>query len=932
MSFLYNMLMGNMLPSSNEEASQVHRRLRDQYHQTLQTCDISMRPWIWGAGEPSQSGFSLTDEQPPSLSMHTRPSLSHTCVDVADRLALIEAHGLAFGDDEMRFHLQELLHVGPDFPRYGSRADIEYVLLEPLLFDTWDTVGKHLCQSWCRANLHLRDPGYNVISAMILHDHWMPLWFVPHGQSLQCHVLHNDDSIDITIRPMLELIAFTLQFDELILHWIPDHLPPHELCGPLAIMFLRHVMYGHWMPWTLQVLRDEHTELRSAFVAAMYTHATCICPTVWGRGSGSLTHELAFELVKHGVPPERAEQRASQALKAIGSDPIQKALAGKQAWRQLKSLANQVRFQFIQADELASAISQNSKGDVSKVKKSTKVLRVPQLPSELVLDPSKLQVMPGTFVCSGTPLGQLSPQQIGPVSSGFVLMNASDAEPYLRAGTLVSNEPLAIVLFHGPGVQVQTKLPATEVAVPCRCTVNQEPLLAEATVIQIGRGLVEKATQTPIELESLDVATIKVLIYRDELDTEWSEFISSPIRHLVAKCPILKKCGETNCDCGAWHNEELLPVRDVLIDVWRRQFLKSSFKPEQASKADIFSVCLRIPACLLTKVLSFSGNHGVYFEARTLDGRDTLSDFAVVWTPKTTTQALQHLRQTNAGVLGLVRIGERRGLRVPASQASAIHAIVRPDTMFLPVGPRKNFLVGPFPYGCDRQAISRALKKVNWEAKPLQPSVPVQGKGNVWLVQAIDDPPASIIATTHGEVIITRQHDEAAQKPVVSKPVGAASTLALCGGVVSAKAPSNDADPWTRHDPWSTFRPTTDQGRQAIQATESLKQLETRIYDAVVDKLPSAAPMDEDFPNRLQALEGQVHQLMTKHQTLEHNMAEFSAHQGQQISNLQSQITTQGQQFHGQLASQEQSIAAMFESQMQQIRGLLSKRPHDSME
>ena len=88
--------------------------------------------------------------------------------------------------------------------------------------------------------------------------------------------------------------------------------------------------------------------------------------------------------------------------------------------------------------------------------------------------------------------------------------------------------------------------------------------------------------------------------------------------------------------------------------------------------------------------------------------------------------------------------------------------------------------------------------------------------------------------------------------------------------------------------------------------------------------------MEDGASDRLHQLEGQVQQLMSKHQTLEANMVEFSQQQGNQIANLQSQITSQGQQFHGQMESQAQSIAAMFENQMQQIRGLLSKRPHEA--
>jgi hypothetical protein len=218
------------------------------------------------------------------------------------------------------------------------------------------------------------------------------------------------------------------------------------------------------------------------------------------------------------------------------------------------------------------------------------------------------------------------------------------------------------------------------------------------------------------------------------------------------------------------------------------------------------------------------------------------------------------------------------------------------------------------------------MKKMGWEVKPLQPSTPVHGKGNVWLLQAVDDPPASVILTSHGEVIISKhKEDDASSKEPSTKPVGAATTLALCGGASLGREP----DPWIKSDPWGGYKPATDSGSVA-PATDSMRQLETRLYDAIVEKLPAGTTIDDGVPDRLQVLEGQVKQLMTKQHTMETNMVEFTHQHGQQISSLQSQITTQGQQFHGQMESQSQSIAAMFENQMQQIRGLLSKRNIDA--
>ena len=87
--------------------------------------------------------------------------------------------------------------------------------------------------------------------------------------------------------------------------------------------------------------------------------------------------------------------------------------------------------------------------------------------------------------------------------------------------------------------------------------------------------------------------------------------------------------------------------------------------------------------------------------------------------------------------------------------------------------------------------------------------------------------------------------------------------------------------------------------------------------------------MDVELPERMAALESQVHGLMHKQGALETQFGEFCHSNAQQMSTMQTQINNQAQQIHGQLENQRQSMQAMFQDQMQQIRGLLSKRPRD---
>ena len=47
---------------------------------------------------------------------------------------------------------------------------------------------------------------------------------------------------------------------------------------------------------------------------------------------------------------------------------------------------------------------------------------------------------------------------------------------------------------------------------------------------------------------------------------------------------------------------------------------------------------------------------------------------------------------------------------------------------------------------------------------------------------------------------------------------------------------------------------------------------------------------------------------------------------------MQAQLNTQGQQLHGHMENQNQAIQSMSAQQMEQIRGLLSKRPREENE
>jgi len=726
------------------------------------------------------------------------------------------------------------------------------------------------------------------------------------------------------LQPILDVFKAHFDFLDVVLHVYPRLLSDHSMCGAAAIAFLGHIIVGAELPVDLEALGYMHSNMKASFVQALFDGTCCICPVSWGSGgNGSLVKSLSAELVKHGVPENLSDQRAQQAIKVIGSEMVAQAMGSKNVWRSLKQAGNNVRFQFLLPEELAAVVS-NVKG-VPVGKRMKKGVIKSKLPVSEAVDPSKLMLPADTFQAEGHSVAQISLKQIGPITRGIALVSMEDAVPYLKAGKAVSSEPLAIAVFPPPGVLVETSLPHSKMLVPCVCIANNEPLLTEAVVVQLGSGFVAKqVVSEAIPMDQLDVVTIKVMVYKDEYPGNWDEFVSTPIKHLAKIFPVLTRCERDACECGAWHNQENLPLKDPMLDVWRRQFLQNGFKPVSASKADIFSVCVRVPRTIMLTLLSQSGASGAYTEARTPDGKDVLPEFVIVWSAKMSHSELAHVMQTNPVVTGLARLGERRGLRVHTDHAQKIHDVLRPDAAFLPGGPKSQFVVGPFPWGSDRNAINKALKQADWQVKAVQPTQPIPGRGSMWIIQAVDMPPSTIFHMSHGEVVVSKHKHPDANKPVVTQSVGSVSTLSLCSA--GASDVPTDSDPWLNADPCGSYNKGKTQ--PVVTAPNvGLQQLEERIQNAVLAKLPSN--MEDDAPARLANLESQVQQLMHKNMTLEGQFTEFSQQSTSQFALVQQQIQQQSQTSHGQLESQTQSVQAMFGSQMTQIRTLLAKRPRD---
>ena len=316
-AFLRYALVGAQLPSDCTEAAVVHARLKDAYVEELQRCQIARRPWVWGAGDSSASSSSVSHNSDLQLAVN---------ITRDQRIDMINSHGTAMGDDEIRFHVMELTGKQPG--RHLPPQERQFLPMEPLIFNCWDSIGKVIAKQWSDKNPQVLARGQHVVSAVAVDGHWLPIWMVPAGNTLQIHTFQSE--VDFApIETILSTISNQLGFQDVVIHRIPEGLPEHEMCGALAMTFLAHIIMEMPMPETLLDLRYAHTNMRASFVAHLYGIEYTPKPVIWGTGTPRESGQLPRMPEAEETQTDESQSRARRTQMlishsyAMGDDEIQ---------------------------------------------------------------------------------------------------------------------------------------------------------------------------------------------------------------------------------------------------------------------------------------------------------------------------------------------------------------------------------------------------------------------------------------------------------------------------------------------------------------------------------------------------------------------------------------------------------------------------------
>eukprot|EP00435_Cladocopium_sp_Y103_P034699 s2378_g9.t1 len=444
--------------------------------------------------------------------------------------------------------------------------------------------------------------------------------------------------------------------------------------------------------------------------------------------------KLVTLLVQHGVPADRATERANQITQKLGVSAIFAAFVSKTPWASLKAAANKpsVAFRLVQPDELSRHVAstasstygarvENAKG---KKKKSDK--RPAAIP--LTLDPDQLALHHTYFKDSEDDVvPQLSFDEVEAEAHGIAICTPAQGHHLIQMTQSMSSHPLAILPTERPSPDVLEQYNLKSLTFAAKYKGTGEPVLIHGALKNLGDIPVQQHLPGNLELPALiQTQVIKVHIFKDEYIGCWTQLTQSPVRALCQAVPLLQLCPGRDCgsDCPKSHAAVDEDLDSILLEISSRSFTKLDGGKIAAPEADVFGVFLRIPASILDSLLQ-CGQAGIYIEPRSSETKSHDERYRVIRLPAKTLDEAQHACRTSVHALGLARMKRKYGLRVLAEHEEQTFKLIKPDAIWIDAQVQRVFQLFPLPHGLQRAGIVKLLKSISWAAKPLQP-----GQGN----------------------------------------------------------------------------------------------------------------------------------------------------------------------------------------------------------
>ena len=365
----------------------------------------------------------LLVSEPSVTDLSLMLALRSQTMSSAARKEILANQGTIWADDEMWFHLTQLLSVA---------KKPTWAVMDPLLCaEAIKRPSSGLIGQWIRS---LGFQPTAILGVVCCNKHWTPfIW----TWTKHCTIA---SSWDVPGSPppgfsgLHQAIATAVGSRTFTAYIVHRQFAAETLCGICALRFIDSMLRGKMLPTSEEEAYQLHATGRSLFVAHLDSNPCVPRPWIFGAGlDPKAADRLHGLLVDHGVDANQVKQRGSLLIQAIGLAATQQAVTSGQPWRALKAAANHCRpqFQIVLPVELEAIVNKKaSQGGLKGKKKSNpaskKMPSKPEPPPGL--DPAKLMIEDGIFALQdGTPVRQINLADIGPFASGVVLCTVEQA-------------------------------------------------------------------------------------------------------------------------------------------------------------------------------------------------------------------------------------------------------------------------------------------------------------------------------------------------------------------------------------------------------------------------------------------------------------------------------------------------------------------------
>ena len=636
-----------------------------------------------------------------------------------------------------------------------------------------------------------------------------------------------------------------------------------------------------------------------------------------GAASGSPESQLQELLVSHGVPKDIVKERGDNVIGKIGRPRLLNALRSQRPWVEIKAACNEVspKVQLVLPSELEAMIKSRVAKSEFFGDKTQKKHRLDKGDKRVVLAPHDISIPDGIFKQGANEIVKQIPlQSIGQDSSGIVVLTSSEATPYLKLSKPITKKGLAILILdhHHPSCQGLGHV----LRFPCRCEQSGEPIIATARLIQLGCNEITRTfPETQTCVEEVCTSVVRILLYRDECATSWSDVIQRPVKYVLE-----------HLDLGA------TSVGNPVVDVWDRQHLDLKMSKTKPALSELFVVSVRIQG-ESNELINKSGSNGIYVEPRSQDGRSPHDAFRVIWLSRVNKAEAITAMQSTHGDISLARSGMRFGLRTLSANAESIHVQHKANIPYLDTSNVLKYVAGPFPYGVTKDGLGKLFSEWGWKARPIQPrGRSGDGVGIQWEIQAECPPESEVYSMKHGDIIISEISKKKISDVVQSDVLASAKTLAMLRGArPSQSSAGSGQDPFEVNDPWASWKPSVKHPRigsnndqaSVVQVDSLSANFDRKLAETVAqidEKLASRdVSMNDTSESRLNQVESRLHQLEA---SMQQQHAAHQQHQTQVAQKFQ-QVE---QQMEAQTLAYQSHLDTKMSEQLAQIEILLGKR------